>query len=344
MALYKRTPGGPWWVRFKVGRRLVRRSTGTAERQRAEEYETALRSRFWRQAYLGETVHTWREVVTRFKREAAWRDSTRTRNEYALTFFDQINAIPVSAINAEVTRAARQFVERTQKASSANRIMAVFRSVLNACVRWGYITHCPPVPMLHVAEREPVWLSAEQCGAVLQELPQHLRGPVLFSVLTGWRMANVRDLTWSRVNLETRHAWIPSSHYKTKRAHGAALSEQAVRILQEQPRIDAVDRVFTYNGKPITGTFNTRAFRKALQRAGVQARWHDLRHTFASWLAASGASDRVLMAMGGWTSPRMPARYGHLRSAELRPWANAVGSMATDAIQRSKVARVGPQK
>ena len=333
MALYKRTAGGPWWVRFKVGRRSIRRSAGTTDRQRAEEFETALRARYWRQAYLGEAVYTWREAVVRFKREAAWRDSTRTRNEYALTFFERINAIPVAAINADVCRAAREYVERDQQPASANRIMAVFRGVLKACVRWGWLTHCPPVPMAHIAEREPAWLSAEQCGAVLRELPEHLRGPALFSVLTGWRMANVRDLTWSRVNLETRHAWIPSSHYKTKRAHGAPLSDLAVEVLKGQPRIEGVDHVFTYDGQPIRGTFNTKAFRKALKRAGVQTRWHDLRHTFASWLAVSGASDRVLMAMGGWASPKMPARYSHLRSAELRPWANTLDTFGSTALQ-----------
>lgn len=62
-------------------------------------------------------------------------------------------------------------------------------------------------------------------------------------------------------------------------------------------------------------------------------RWHDLRHTFASWLAAEGASDRVPQALGGWSSPRMPARYAHLRAGDLRPWASAVGTIAGTALQ-----------
>lgn len=333
MALYRRTPGGPIWTRFKVGGVAVRKSTGTRDPQSAEEFETALRARYWRQAYLGENVHLWRDAVSRYKREAAWRPSTRTRNEYALKFFERINQIAVAAINADVARAARDYVERTQRPSAANRIMAVFRGVLHACVRWGWITHAPPVPMVHVLEREVVSLTPQQCGDILLQLPKHLRGPFLFAVLTGWRMANVRDLTWSRVDLEARHAWVPSSHYKTKRAHGTPLSPQAIAVLLEQPRIEGVDHVFTYEGAPIRGTFNTKAFRKALKRAGVTARWHDLRHTFASWLAASGASDRVLMAMGGWTSSRMPARYAHLRSDELRPWANILGTFGDTALQ-----------
>src|SRR5688572_21548 len=105
MAVYRRTPGGPWWVRFTVGRKSIRRSAGTYDKKKAEEFETALRERYWRQKKLGETVHTWKEAVTRYKKEAVWRESTRKTNEYALTFFERLNAIPVAAINAEVCRA-----------------------------------------------------------------------------------------------------------------------------------------------------------------------------------------------------------------------------------------------
>ena len=343
MALFKRAAGGPWWTRFTVRGRLVRRSCNTTDRALAEEYETALRLRFWRQANLGESVHTWREAVARLKREAGWRESTRQRNQYALTFFERMNAVPVAAITADVVRAAREHVERSQRPASANRIMAVLRLVLRACVRWGWLTYAPPVPMAHIPERDPTWITREQCAALIRELPEHLRRPALFSVLTGLRMANVRDLTWDRIDLVRGHAWVPSSAYKTKRAHGVSLSREAVRVLEGVPmHRPRHGRVFLYRrpakkGKtklvPISGTFNTKAFRKARKRAGLEAlRWHDLRHTFASWLAAEGASDRVLQAAGGWSSPRMVARYAHLRADELRPWVAAVGTNAVTAL------------
>ena len=343
MALYKRTPGGPWWTRFTVRGRHVRKSTNTADRALAEEFETALRHRYWRQANLGENVHTWREAVTRLKRETSWRPSTRTRNELALAFFDRINGVPVGAINADVVRAARDYVERTQGPASANRIMAVFRQVLRACVSWGWLQYSPPVPMVHVEEKEPVFVTKEQCAELIRQLPDHLRKPALFSILTGLRMANVRDLTWDRVDLDRGHLWVPSSHYKTKRTQGVTLSPEAVQLLKAiAGRREG--RVFLYpapvKGKkgetqlrPITGTFNTKAFRNARKRAGLEGvKWHSLRHTFASWLAAEGASDRVLQAAGGWASPRMVARYAHLRAGDLRPWVSAVGTNAVTAL------------
>jgi integrase len=145
-------------------------------------------------------------------------------------------------------------------------------------------------------------------------------------------MANTRDLEWDRVNLEKGHVWIPSSHYKTKRAQGLPLGAEAVALLSSLPH--RTGRVFLYDGKPITGTFNTKAFRKARKRAGLdEIRWHDLRHTFASWLASGGASDRVLQSLGGWTSPRMVSRYAHLRPSDMMQHADAVGTIMGTALR-----------
>jgi len=225
----------------------------------------------------------------------------------------------------------REFIDRSQNPASANRIMAVFRGILKCCVKWGWITHCPPVHMAHVPERDPVWLSPEQCEALVMELPPHTRAPALFSALMGFRLANTRDLKWSQIDLKRAHVTIASSHYKSSKAQGFPLSPETLKLLNSIPRVN--EHVFTYRGKKIKGTFNTKAFRKARVRAGVTVRWHDLRHTFASWLAMQGASDRVLQAMGGWASPRMPARYAHLRSDDLRSWASAVGTNAVTALQ-----------
>jgi integrase len=334
MALYKRSPGGPWWVRFSVGSKVIRRSSGTTDKKDAAEYETALRHRYWRQAKLGESVHTWREAVVRYKQESSWRESTRKRNVYALSFFVRLDSIAVQAITSDVTRAARQFVERTQSPASANRIMSVMRAVLRSCVRWGWTTHVPQIAFASVPQHEPAWVRPDQFAMLMSELPEHLRAPASFAVLTGMRLANVRDLTWDRVDLENGHVTIPASQYKGKRDIGLPLSTQAVAVLKSLPHRRG--RVFLYDGKPITGTFNTRAFRLARKRAGVAGvRWHDLRHTFASWLAAGGASDRVLQSLGGWSSPRMVSRYAHLRPSDLRPYADAVGTIMDTALSNS---------
>lgn len=331
MALHKRKPGGPWHVGFTVRGKFIRRSTGTTDRAKAEEFETALRARYWRQDKLGENVHTWREATQRYKRESTWRPTTRRRNEEALEFFERLSPVAVGAITADVSRAARDFVERSQRPPSANRIMAVYRGVLRKCVEWGWIPYCPPVPMAHVPEADPVFLTPEQCERLVLELPEHTRPAAVFSVLVGLRMSNTKDLKWSQIDFSRGTVTIPASHYKSKKNQCFPLSPAAVSLLKAIPQ--SSEYVFTFRGKHIRYTFNTKAFRKARKRAGLTCRWHDLRHTFASWLAVQGASDRVLQSMGGWASPRMPSKYAHLRTDDLRPWASAVGTNAITSLQ-----------
>ena len=60
------------------------------------------------------------------------------------------------------------------------------------------------------------------------------------------------------------------------------------------------------------------AFRTALKRAGIENfRFHDLRHTWASWLIQAGVPLSVLQEMGGWESIEMVQRYAHLAPNHL---------------------------
>lgn len=57
--------------------------------------------------------------------------------------------------------------------------------------------------------------------------------------------------------------------------------------------------VFTFRGSPVKSVNNS-AWRKALKRAGITGfRWHDLRHTWATWHAQAGTLLHVLQELGG---------------------------------------------
>lgn len=102
------------------------------------------------------------------------------------------------------------------------------------------------------------------------------------SLSTGLRRANVTGLQWSQVDLTRRVAWIHPDQAKARKAIPLPLNAEAVLIIRKQLGKNAT-YVFSYNGNKITQV-NTKAWHKALDRVGIENfRWHDLRHTWASW-------------------------------------------------------------
>ena len=67
----------------------------------------------------------------------------------------------------------------------------------------------------------------------------------------------------------------------------------------------------------------TTAFTNALTRVKIKNfRWHDLRHTWATWHVAAGTPLRDLMALGGWKDIESVMCYAHVDTKHLRQYVN----------------------
>ena len=60
------------------------------------------------------------------------------------------------------------------------------------------------------------------------------------------------------------------------------------------------------------------AWTNAKKAAGIQCRWHDLRHTFVSRIAEGQVSDATIMALAGHLSVKMKEKYSHTRTEAKR--------------------------
>ena len=99
------------------------------------------------------------------------------------------------------------------------------------------------------------------------------------------------------------------------------LNAEAVGLISKQVG-KHLSHVFSFRGKPIRQV-STKAWYKALERAGIQDfRWHDLRHTWASWHVQNGTPLFALQELGGWESPEMVRRHAHLSAEHLAPYAD----------------------
>jgi integrase len=72
------------------------------------------------------------------------------------------------------------------------------------------------------------------------------------------------------------------------------------------------------------------AWQAALKRAGLQIRFHDLRHTCITKLAEMQASEQTLMAIAGHVSRKMIEHYSHIRMEAKRAALDAIANPAFD--------------
>ena len=102
--------------------------------------------------------------------------------------------------------------------------------------------------------------------------------------------------------------------------------------------------MFSYRGKPIIQV-STKAWYAALKRAGIaDFRWHDLRHTWASWHVQNGTPLFALQELGGWASTDMVRRYAHLAADHLAPYAERLGTLRAVAGNCDGTKTAQPEK
>lgn len=164
-------------------------------------------------------------------------------------------------------------------------------------------------------------------------VPPDTLGPVhrvviLTAAMTGLRQSELlglrwRDVDWSAQRIRVRNAWVRGEHsaegksdLSTRRS--VPMADRLARELDRWSRRTLYgaedDLVFAHpqSGRPLDRTKLTRRFKAACADAGVRpVRFHDLRHTFATRLAASGQPMRTIQEFLGHADSKTTQIYAH---------------------------------
>lgn len=330
MSLYKRS--NTWWIDFATpaGER-VRRSAETSSKTEARELHDRLKAESWRIQKLREKPkYTWDDAGCKWLRETTHK-RTHLADMKKLVWLQRFLR---GRVVAEITRdeiiAIGEHKQAESSASTANRYLALIRSILRkACLEWEWIDKAPQVKLYKEPKRRVRWLTPAKVKHLLAQLPQHQRDITLFALATGLRQSNVMKLTWDRVDFKRGTAWVPGDVAKGEEDIHVSLSRLSDEVLRRQLGKHS-ERVFTYAGKPMNQA-NTKAWRNALKLTGIENfRWHDLRHTWASWLVQNGTPLYDLQEMGAWQSAEMVRRYAHLAPAQMAKHAAIIGNLLGD--------------
>ncbi len=152
-------------------------------------------------------------------------------------------------------------------------------------------------------------------------------------LLTGSRLGEVLSLTWDAVDL--RREIVTFRQQKTRRLKTVPISDDLAAVLKALPRGVGAASVFKRpDGKPFYAMEVQRAFALAKKlSSGIRPtlRLHDLRHTFASWLATRGTPLRTIQELLGHADVRMTIRYAHLAPAHLRAAVETIGTILAES-------------
>ena len=117
---------------------------------------------------------------------------------------------------------------------------------------------------------------------------------------------------------------------------GPSITAAAVVVVRQQIG-KSETHVFSYRGNSIRQV-NTKAWRAALKRVGIaDFRWHDLRHTWASWHVQSGTPLHALQELGGLETAEMVRRYAYLSSEHLAQYVEQFSPLRVVAREVSTI-------
>ena len=277
---------------------------------------------------------TWNDAVVRWLKEQSHK-ATSKEDVTKLRWLDRfLGGKQLEHINrALIDRVIDAKLAQGCSNATVNRVLELVRAILRKCVNdWEWLDRAPSVRMLKEPTRRIRFLSRDDAQRLLAALPEHLADMAVFSLVTGLRASNVTGLQWSQVDVARRLAWIHPDQAKARKAIPVPLNAEAIALVTKQVG-KHVTHVFSYRGKPIVQV-STKAWYAALERAGIEDfRWHDLRHTWASWHVQNGTPLFALQELGGWASTEMVRRYAHLAADHLAPYAERLGTVRTGVVQ-----------
>lgn len=332
MSIVKREGSPYYWYSFTIGGRRFRGSTGTDDASLAKAFVARERTRIWEQAHLGKKeVITLNHAFGRFLLEHVQylksKKSVTVHCAAILSYFGEsalLSEIGTKEMSKYVAHRRGIMVEdehgqKVQKysESSINREIAAFRKMYNiARETWDFQVATINFKQLRLREPEnrTRWESQDNLDKIIQAAAPHLRGIILFALYTGARLGTILNLEWRDI----RNGQITLRDVKSAtrgKLHHVPIVTPLIDVLNAQPVLDDCPKVFTYKGLPIKSV--KRAWATALKNAKVSDfRFHDLRHTCATWLIQAGTPIEIVKDILGHSNISTTLKYAHHKPTE----------------------------
>ena len=317
--IYRRKDSRFWWIDVVLpnGERVCQ-SAKTEDRKAAEALVAKLKLDAFRAVNFGiKPKRSWQEAVVRYLTIKSNLRSIEDVRRICRKLDPYFGSLMLDEITGDkIWQVIQGELSKGNKPATVNRYLALIRCLMRmARDEWQWIDTFPKIRLLHGEVERDRWLTREEADRLIAACSPHLAAIVRFALATGCRAREITGLEWNRVDLDRGTAWLDRTKNGTPR--GVPLNSDAIAVLREQ--VGKHHRYcFTYEGKPIRWELTNTAWHGALRRAGMtDFRFHDLRHTWASWHRQAGTSCDELKDLGGWKSRVMVDRYAKYATEHL---------------------------
>lgn len=312
----------------------------TDAKQWAAQTEAEIRAGRYFQTVAAKRV-TVAKMIDRYLKEYLPTSSIRTKYNTRLHLAywrAELGAYTLADIDAERITAARAKLlsrpvranpddeaaeAKTMAPATANKYMASLRHCFNIGRRMFSIkieNPCRDIPKLGEPRGRVRFLSDDERDALLRECRAH--SPLLYTVVvvalsTGARRGELLNLRWPDIDM--KRGMMTFQETKNGERRTVPIVGVAHKLLTKHRKVRRIDTDLVFpgdTGKPIEVA---KMFREACERAGIKDfRFHDLRHTAASYIAMNGGTLAEIAEVLGHKTLQMVRRYTHLTEGHTR--------------------------
>jgi integrase len=369
-----------WYGKWRVGTVQVKRRVGPKRAPSTREGLTRTEAEAKLRRLMGIVDHAvlTRERVTIGEVGALVVENRRVRGRKKATIqvYDSMTRIHLVPYFGDRTldqigrREIQSFVSHMLRKGSSPKTtrhaLSVLHSIFEFARReeWVVANPCPLVDKPRIDDGDPDihFLEPEEIEALLRGVPDDDLGRVerrmyLAAAMTGMRQGELlalrwRDIDWPAQRVRIRRNFVRGEFGtpKSKRSSRSVpladrLAGELDRLHQETPYRHDDDLVFAHphTSKPIDRSRLLKRFKAALKRGEVRPiRFHDLRHTFGTRMAAHGVPMRALQEMMGHRDFKTTLIYAdYAPSAREAEWVEAAFRPASEGLDAATVATAG---
>lgn len=292
--------------------------------------------------------HTFNELAAEYlthAKELRSFDQRKRHIEYWQKIFgpDSLDSITPSRISKERSKLLAEEINRFAEPSTGDQEQDAkrarrkrtgptvnrYHAALSACLAYGVKYQqwlernpCERVPKSKENAGIVRFLSDDELERLLTACRSHdeLYLAVVLSLTTGARQAEVMTVRWGQIDFKRQVITLYDT--KNKEARAIPLVGEAFALLTERSKVRSLtdDRIFPPTAKAKKAVcLDLRApWEDALKAANIQEfRWHDLRHTAASYLAMANVSLLEIAKVLGHKTMAMVLRYAHLSNGHI---------------------------